>query len=299
MFVAIWKRVPVGLQAILVGLCVSAVVLVPWMVMVTANFSLWPQVPWCLPLMTVYLWISWRYLGGWGWPRSTSEARRRLLRADTLSPLLWRWSLVTGGFAWASLSAVSQVLRRLYTGEITPLWVSQLSGLPVPTLMAAFVTISLVAGITEEAAWRGYAQTWLRRRYSPFASTLIVALVFTLAHWMPYGRMPPVLFTMLLAVSLVYGWLAHLSGSILPGVVLHVTGDAFGMIFGWWSRRFIGGPLRLPLLRDTGVDSHFVGSCAAVVLFGLACLWSFRRLAVAAGRVVDAGDERAAGLGPP
>jgi len=284
MWGAIWRRIPVGPQAILIGVAVSSAVAAPWMVMVAANFSLWPRMPWCLPLMAIYLWGCWRYLGGWGGPGSTSAARRQLLRAGPLPPVLWGWSLLSQVLAGATLAAVSQVLRRFFTGELVPTWFAHLSGIPTPTVMAAFVMISIVAGVSEEAAWRGYAQTWLRRRYSPVTSITVVALVFTLAHYASYGRMPLILFAMLMAISLSYGWVAHLSGSILPGVVLHTIGDAFSMIFGWWSRRGVGGPVRVPLLRETGVDAHFVASGAAALVFAAACLWSFRRLARAARR---------------
>lgn len=56
-----------------------------WSALLVTNLRSSPAVPWSVPAMALLLWLAWSYLGGSGWPRSTSEARRRYLRAYSKS----------------------------------------------------------------------------------------------------------------------------------------------------------------------------------------------------------------------
>jgi hypothetical protein len=56
-----------------------------WTVLLISNVATSPAIPWAVVVMALLLWLMWQYLGGkWG-PRSTSEARRRYLRAKPVS----------------------------------------------------------------------------------------------------------------------------------------------------------------------------------------------------------------------
>jgi hypothetical protein len=46
-----------------------------WTTLVVVNLQKSPTVPSSVPAMAVVLWLMWGYLGGKGWPRSTSDAR--------------------------------------------------------------------------------------------------------------------------------------------------------------------------------------------------------------------------------
>lgn len=56
-----------------------------WAALVTSNLTTIPAIPWAVPTMGLILWVMWRCLGGKWWPHSTSEARRRCLRANRVS----------------------------------------------------------------------------------------------------------------------------------------------------------------------------------------------------------------------
>lgn len=54
-----------------------------WTRLLAANFKSSPRTaPWSVPAMAVVLWLLWQYLGGRWSPRSTSESRKRALRAN-------------------------------------------------------------------------------------------------------------------------------------------------------------------------------------------------------------------------
>src|SRR5258708_22897423 len=67
-----------------------------WTVLLISNVATSPAIPWAVVVMALLLWLMWQYLGGkWG-PQSTSEARRRYLRARPLSGQVFAWALVAG-----------------------------------------------------------------------------------------------------------------------------------------------------------------------------------------------------------
>jgi hypothetical protein len=99
------------IRAIVVGVVVNTAA-EPALAVCVANLKIWPAIPWSVPLAAGYLWFYWRYLRGRWWPGSTTDARRRDLRAHPLSARLWRWSLLAGGLAMASLFALAWVVGR-------------------------------------------------------------------------------------------------------------------------------------------------------------------------------------------
>src|ERR1044071_8256749 len=108
----VWARVPVVMQAIVLGLGVSLLGL-PDQVFMLVNLKLQPAVPWFAPLVAGYLWLLWRYLQGWGWPRSNAGARRGNLGATPLSRPLWVSALLAGWLASLSLFALTFALSQL------------------------------------------------------------------------------------------------------------------------------------------------------------------------------------------
>jgi hypothetical protein len=70
--------VGLGLLALAITILAGGI----WSALLVTNLRSSPAVPWSVPAMALLLWLAWSYLGGSGWPRSTSEARRRYLRAN-------------------------------------------------------------------------------------------------------------------------------------------------------------------------------------------------------------------------
>jgi hypothetical protein len=78
------QRSPVIINAVLMGALVAMVGTITWSLLVKANLKLLPTVPWSLIPAALFLWIFWRYLRGEWWPGSTSELRKKNLRANYL-----------------------------------------------------------------------------------------------------------------------------------------------------------------------------------------------------------------------
>lgn len=281
----LWRRLPAIVRAVIVGSAVAMLGVMPWQGLVFLNLKEWPAVPWSVLAGLLWLGLYWRYLGGWGWPRSTAAARRQNLRAHPLPPRVWRAALWAGGLAIAALSAV-EVLAMRFARVPRPVWFSELDSAPALTVLSILLMISFAAGLIEEAACRGYMQTMIERRHGPWVAIPVVAVVFTLAHFSTYPDMSLLLFLGLLTISVAYGLLAWLSGSILPGLILHATGDAVGLLAFWTLR----GTVRSPRFAETGPDLLFWLDLLAVVVLGGATVWAYRRLARVARGEREAGD---------
>lgn len=109
---------------------------------------------------------------------------------------------------------------------------------------------------------------------------LIVSLIFGLGHlwdWQPGMTAARMFF--ILTASVAYGILAHMVNSILPGLALHATGDAIGIGWIWWLSRHRASPRIEPSLVESLGDSGFWVAVFASIVFGIAALSVFRRLA--------------------
>lgn len=216
-----WRRLPLFIRAILLGLLVAGAPTIVWAVLAATNLRLTPRIPWSVPVMAAVLWMYWRYLRGEGSPHRRAEFRKEHLRATDLSPLRWRWALIAGGSAVAAVWALFAALRGLLH-IANP--ANDLSQFPMVTIIAAIVMGSAVAGVAEEAGFRGYMQLPLERAYGPVMAVATTSVVFTLVHLTHGAAILPFL-PFYLAVAVVYGMLTRLTGSILPSMTLHFAGD--------------------------------------------------------------------------
>jgi membrane protease YdiL (CAAX protease family) len=154
------------------------------------------------------------------------------------------------------------------------------AGMPFVTLFLLLMMASIVAGVTEEAAFRGYMQTPIERRYGVVAAILVNGTMFGLLH---FSNHPGAVLTMLpyyIAVAGVYGGLTWATDSILPALVLHAGGDVFSLTRLWTTGRaewqLTAEPA--PLVWTSGFDAGFAGALIAFVLLGGATAWAYRGL---------------------
>src|SRR5260370_19397669 len=77
-----------------------------WSALLVTNLQTSPAVPWSVPAMALLLWLMWSYLGGRGWPRGTSEARRPCLRANRRSGRTHLWALGAGVLSVVCLAGI-------------------------------------------------------------------------------------------------------------------------------------------------------------------------------------------------
>jgi membrane protease YdiL (CAAX protease family) len=120
-------------------------------------------VPRAVPLTAGYLWFFWRYLNGAGRPESTVEKRRTSLRAYRVSGRVWAWALLAGRLGIVALVLALRVANRLVV--LPQQRLPDLAQVPEVTVLSLLLMAAPVAGIVEEAAFRGYMQGPIERRY--------------------------------------------------------------------------------------------------------------------------------------
>ena len=243
----------------------------PWAGLGTANLRIGTAVPWAIVPMALYLFAYWRFIrGDWGSPASGPN-RRALLRANNLPASTWGASLAAGLLGFATLVALLAVAARLVRlPSSSP--ITTPPEMPMATAFLLLTMQSVVAGVSEEAAFRGYMQSMIERQHGLAVAILANGTLFGLLH---FSSHPADVFLMLpyyVAVSAVYGGLTWAADSILPALVLHSAGDVV-VLTRWW---LTGRPewqiaaTSPPLVWEGGLDRSFVLSAiAAIVLTAL------------------------------
>jgi membrane protease YdiL (CAAX protease family) len=280
---ALWQRMPVIVRAVLAGGTLSVVGVVVWSFFSKANQRVLVTVPWAIVPTAVFLWVFWRWARGDWSPASTSEARRSSLRAHALSPDVFGMAIFAGILGFASLIPFLGVLSRLVTlNPSAPIRVPP--EMPFGTVVVLLIMASVVAGVVEEAAFRGYIQGPIERRHGPVVAIVVVGALFGLGHFTHHPESVLQAMPYYLAVSAIYGMLAYLTNSILPGLALHVVGDVLVLNRLWMTGRAEWELTATPptLLWESGPDAAFWGSIGAFIVLGAAAVWAFVGLASAA-----------------
>jgi membrane protease YdiL (CAAX protease family) len=240
-----------------------------WSALVAANLTTTPSLPWAVPAMALVLWLMWQYLGGKGWPRRTSQARRLCLRANMVPAPVFGWSALAGVLSVVAFAGFWIVMCQLVKmpGNALP----DLSRYSWFTVVSMILMGSVAAPLTEEPAFRGYCQVILERSFRGPAAVLISSALFALAHGPTQGFLwPKLLFYFL--VGVVFGATAYLTNSILPAIPGHVIGLLIFFTLVWphdAARR---------LVWDGGPDPWFWLHVAQTIAFAGLALWAFQRL---------------------
>jgi membrane protease YdiL (CAAX protease family) len=233
-------------KIILSGLVVSTTGIAVW----SAALHFIPA-PWSIPPMIVVLWCywrlvskgkKWRSLGNWKWGLAGAGLFVLIVQAS----FVLTFRLIP--FPAAAFTADYKALDRM------PLWVA----------WATLIMGSVVAGICEEAGFRGYIQAPLEKRYGPTLAIVVTSVLFMLIHlshtW-AYPILPHIFFA-----SVLLGILAYRSGSLIPGIIGHSMLDIFDYSI-WWTD-LTGGFRQQPIFK-TGVDMAFIFWCLVFLLAGL------------------------------
>lgn len=241
------------------------------------NLLVFTAVPWAILPMSIYLLAYWLFLHGtWG-PRDNRAGRRANLRANALSPRLWGASLAAGLLGFAATLALLAVAARLVelpssAPIVTP------PEMPIVTAFLLLAMQSIVAGVSEEAAFRGYMQSIIERRYGAMVAIILNGVLFGLLH---FSNHPADVFLMLpyyVVVSAVYGGLTWAADSILPAVVLHCIGDIV-VLTRWWATgipEWQVSAVPQPLIWERGVDSSFVLAAVLSLVLVTATAFAYR-----------------------
>jgi uncharacterized protein len=208
--------------ALAMGVSIQLIGTLSWVALIRRNVLAEPGLPWAAITMACVLTAMLVWLSGLGWPRTTSAFRQHHLR-------LWRPE--AGAWSGQNLAAIVGLIGAM--AALTVMYVLIGASRP-PTDVSAY-SLSLrwsallmgptVAGVVEEAAFRGYMQSHLER-IGPAFAILVTSAVFTLLH-ITQGLTYFLMFAPgIFIASAIYGHLAQKSGSILPGMLLHIGGDA-------------------------------------------------------------------------
>ena len=214
---------------ILSGLVILVVGVVPWYMLSQMNREVAPHLPWSALVTVVYVTLLLLWLNGTGWPQATALQRHhrlRLFKAQSQPPLERSGDDVTGIVALLLILAVVWTI----IGWTRPL--PDLSAYPTTSYRwSMFLMGGIMSGVIEEVAFRGYMQTGLER-IAPEQAIVITSVVFVAAHLTHGLGAVLVLGPGFFVVSLLYGSLAQRTGSILPGMIIHVAADLSYTFFG-------------------------------------------------------------------
>jgi len=269
---AVWPRIPLTARAVVTGLVVMLAGQFPWSILIAVNLKSPQSPPWAVPVMALYLILYWRYLNGWGWPPGNAQQRRNNFRARGLPRNVWFWAMSSGVFAVAAAVMLQGAYSRLI--PLPPALAAHALPYPWFTVLLALSMSGAVAGIVEEAGFRGYMQSAIEPGHGPVAAIAIVSIVFAAIHF-THGvsstlpRLP-----YYLALSVIYGILAYRTGSILPALVIHAGGDALEYVVVW--RR--GIRQAAPLIWQSGPDLAFWRDLGLGLALGIAAVWAYKSL---------------------
>jgi membrane protease YdiL (CAAX protease family) len=271
--VRLWRSLPVLVRSILSGLFVFLMLQSGWTFLMVSNMSTSPAIPWSVPLGLLYLWIVFRYFNGKWAPRSTSDARRDSMRARRLSSEEWKLALTAAFSVMIFFLAVTFLSYRLI--EI-PAEDMAMPDMPWWSLYAALVMVSIVAGVSEEAGFRGYVQRPLEKRYGAVIAIGVSATCFWLVHLNHSAGLLRAPSLLVMGISL--GILATCARSILPAIIAHATADTIVFV-GSVSEigpSYIWQPV---LITETGLDGFFWVLMLMIVGSGIGAPVALRRLA--------------------
>jgi membrane protease YdiL (CAAX protease family) len=267
------KRILATLWSALIAFVILFVGQAIWGLLLGVNFKNSTRAaPWSVIAMAVALWVFWAYLAGRWWPRRTSAARRRALRANPVSAPESATALLAGVLAIVALAGLWIVFFQLVKTPANVL--DDASKYPLLTVIMVVVMSSLVSPIVEEIAFRGYCQQILERHFPGLVAVLLSSLLFMLAH-ANHGWYWPKLSVYFLA-GIVFGTIARLTNSILTSLPVHVIGDLtfFTLIWPRDSSRI--------LVTAGGADQWFWIHVVQAIVFCVLSLLAFRHLAVIA-----------------
>jgi membrane protease YdiL (CAAX protease family) len=254
-----WNAIPALLRATLAAMAILVIGQLPPGLFLLIALHTTPALPWFVFATAAWLWLSWRWLDGRGPPRRSSAQRHTNLRATRLDARTWLLALAAGGFGMACVLGIA-----LLTGLVATLPEAayrapfDVSSFPAWTVLAIFLQLALVAGVVEEAAFRGYLISIVERRHGWLVAIVAAALLFWIVH-LSHAYATPAFIPFFAAYSVLHGTLVWATRSIVPSVVLHAIGD------------FTILPMQYGVIRDplgSSVPAHvaLVATCGVATL---------------------------------
>jgi membrane protease YdiL (CAAX protease family) len=265
-----WMKAPLGVRSILLGFGVSSLGIGIWSLLVT-----FIPAPWSVVAMAATLILYWMYFSGKWNPSNTKAFRRFNMRQTKLKRPVWIWGLVAAFFIFIMWHSCLILMFRIV--EFQPEIFKTLryaNDFPAWAGWSLVIMGSLVAGIFEEIGYRGYMQATLEKKYGPVAGISITSIVFVVIH-LHQAWASGLVLVLIFVISVMVGYLAYSTKSLIPGVIAHVSLDIINFSY-WWSD-IIGTFERKPISM-TGVDNHFIITVVVVLLSTVLFIVAIRKL---------------------
>ena len=185
----------------------------------------------------------------------------RLFRAPLAETLQLQWptrrgwaatALLTVG-GWSVGAVVWEQLLRFPGARAYQDWLGELLGKQGQLgLGTALLLVALLPAVAEEVTFRGVVLAGLRRSGSRWMAVLGSALIFGLFHFNPYHVAAA------MVVGVLLGWVALESGSIVPGMLIHLVNNGVQVL----ADRMPGlaGQLRSPLVVVVALGCTALGA---------------------------------------
>lgn len=246
-----------------------------WTVLLTSNLATSPAIPWSVAVMVLLLWAMWQYLGGRWWPRSTSQARRRYLRARSLPGRVFAWAVVAG--LLSTIALVGYWIVLLQVVKIPTRVLPNFFSYPPLTATLVLIMALLVSSLAEEACIRGYFLGTLEQRMSGPVAIVIAALLISPGHSLTQGFLWPIMLWYFFS-DVMFGAMAYLTKSILPGAIVHSIGLLifFTLVWPYDAQR--------RQIWETGANTAFWIAAVSAIIFTVLALLAFSQLALVAKR---------------
>jgi|SRR5579872_82613 len=225
------NKLGLSVQFFLAALLIFAFTQGVWVGLLNLNLKTNPQFPWFFLAMGLILFALWKYLNGDLWPGNNPTKRRNYLRARLVPKSTFFWATMTGVFSIGALAGLWIILSQIFRlpGNIT---LQNIANVPSISIIAALIMGALVSALAEEFAFRGYLQVTLERNFGGLTAVLVQAILISPLHGVTQGFTWPILLWYFLA-DLIFGTMAYLTDSILPGIIIHSAGLLFFFTVIW------------------------------------------------------------------
>ena len=270
---SVWNKVPVLIRAPVIAMVVLMAAVYPTSFLLQMNLEFLPKLPWSIVPGALYMWLLWRYIGGWGTPKSTSRNRLRYRRFNPLPKKGGIWIWVSGTTLALTISSFSMIKLLTETGDVQQMaLINALVPLPATTVLPLLAMMVLMTAFFEEAAFRGYMQGQLEQRYRPAVAIFFTALLFATIHFPAVAQLPLFVFG-----SMGWGVLTYLSRTIIPAIVMHGIVDGVFFVWVWQNPDKFNALLEHNVLV-TGPSTLFLTWVAIAVVGTVSTIFGFYML---------------------
>ncbi|HET9057083.1 MAG TPA: type II CAAX endopeptidase family protein [Chitinophagaceae bacterium] len=242
------SKIFIVIRSILLGLVVAYTAILPQDYLTRLNYKLYPLIPWSFFVVAIYIFIWLKIVSG-RWIKGGSQFRSYNFRNVVPEKKQFNWGLITGGFFALSIYCLLFLLLKSFTTSMTLL---PTKGVPFYLVLFTILTITAVAGISEEVGFRGYMQKPIEDNLGKTAAILITSVLFTVAHikHAEFNLFVPVYFS----YSCMLGLVAVYTRSLLPSIILHFLFDF--MVFSTF--RIFGKDVITLQVSETGITPVYL-----------------------------------------